>query len=111
MKRLALTTLIALASGILALLLLNALGFRPLNFEGRDPNSNAALVALLYFILAGVLLGIGSRPDRTPSSTTDYARRGYAAEQGQFASRFPYAMIFAVLGLLFIGLYFVLNRI
>ena len=110
MKKLALVVGISLVAGIALFLGMNALGFRPLDAYGNDPNSNAMVVAILYFIAAVGLFGLGGNHDRTAAGRTEYAKRGVLQDKADLDLRFPYAISFAVLGAVYVALYLVLNR-
>jgi hypothetical protein len=110
MKKLVLVVGVSLVVGIGAFLAMNALGFRPLDAYGNDPNSNAMVVAILYFIGAVGLFGLGGNHDRTMAGRTEYAKRGVLQDKADLDLRFPYAISFAVLGAIFVALYLILNR-
>ena len=68
------------------------------------------LVAIVYFAVAAVMFGTGSRAARgTVIDMTEYSRSGAAEDQKAFDYRFPLAAVSVVSGLLFVVLYFVLN--
>ena len=110
MKRLLVIFGIALVAGIVVLVALNAIGFKPLDLQGDDPNSNAMLVAIVYFVVAAVMFGTGSRAARgTVIDMTAYARTGASEDQKAFDYRFPVAAVAVVNGIVFVVLYFVMN--
>lgn len=111
MKKLVLVILIALAAGAAVFLVFNALGFRPLDSYGNDPNSNAMIVAIAYFLIAGALFGMSRNQDRTAIGREEYAKEGLRREIEDSNRKFPYALAFAVLGVLSIALYLGLNRL
>lgn len=110
MKRLALVAGISLLAGIVVFLGMNAIGFRPLDSSGNDPNSNAMIVAALYFLAAIGLFGLGGNHDRTMAGRMEYAKHGVLQDKEDLDLRFPYAISFAALGIAFIALYLILNR-
>ena len=110
MKKLALVAGIALVAGVAVFLAMNALGFRPLDKYGNDPNSNAMVIAVLYFLAAIGLFGTRGNHDRTMAGKVEYAKRGMLEDQNDLDLRFPYAISFAVLGAIFVALYLILNR-
>ena len=110
MKRLALVVGISLVVGVGVFFAMNALGFRPLDSYGNDPNSNAMVVAILYFIGAVGLFGLGGNHDRTAAGRMEYAKHGVSRDKEDLDLRFPYAISFAVLGAAFVALYLILNR-
>lgn len=110
MRKLTLVVGISLVAGIALFLGMNAMGFKPLDAYGNDPNSNAMIVAILYFVAAAGLFGLGGNHDRTMAGRMEYAKRGVRQDKEDLDLRFPYAISFAVLGAVFIALYLVLNR-
>jgi hypothetical protein len=112
MKKIMVLFAILMVTGILFMIAFNAIGFRPLDIVGNDPNSNAMIFGILYIIIGAILWGI--RSDTYGMNLTqqvDYFMHGYPEEMKQQNARFPLALTFIVSGVLFIILYLVLNRI
>lgn len=112
MKRFLLTILIGDSVGLILFLLFNFLNIRPLNFNNSDPNSNAAIIAILYFIIGAVMLGAQSNyTGMNIVSKVQYLKEGYKDDMVQQNNRFPVAIGMIANGIIFIVLYLILNRI
>lgn len=112
MKKVICYGLIFFASGVVALVVMNVLEFKPLDFEKNDPNSNAALIGIIYFIIGVMFLGRGPRNRGTIIEKEEYTiKDGYYKDLKDDERKFPYAIVFIICGVIFIGIYFILNRI
>ena len=81
-----------------------------MDLRGDDPNSNAMLVAIVYFVIAAAMSGAGNRATRgTVIDMSSYDRADVAEDRKAFGRRFPLAAVAVANGLIFIVLYFILN--